>query len=85
MSDGWKDGYWKLFACPLCGGTKYVQVRVQRPSGHWYVTEFYECLSCSVMFRDPILFTKCEADTANDELRLTSVYALAPRRPPEES
>lgn len=43
MSDGWNNGRWELFRCPLCGSAKYVEVRVQRPSGQWYVTPFYQC------------------------------------------
>lgn len=78
MSQGWRNGYWETFTCPLCTSKKYVEVRVQRPSGHWYTTPFYECFSCSVMFRDPVLFTKCKADTANDELRPDAVYAVRP-------
>jgi hypothetical protein len=74
----WKNGYWELFKCPLCGSAKYVEVRVQRPSGHWYTTAFYQCFGCSTMFRDPVLFTKCKVDTANVELRPTAVYAIRP-------
>ena len=63
----WKNGRYTLFCCPLCGGSKYVEVRVQRPNGHWYTTAFYECFHCSVMFRDPVSFTRCQVDTLNDE------------------
>lgn len=82
MSHGWKDGYWELFRCPLCGSDKYVEVRVQRPSGHWYTTAFYQCFGCSVMFRDPVLFARCKADTANDDLRPHNVYAVG--HPPDD-
>ena len=81
MPNGWKDGYWELFKCPLCDGRKYVEVRVQKPNGHWYRTEFFQCFTCSVMFRDPVLFSKCMVDTANDDLRLTSVYIVRPDTP----
>jgi hypothetical protein len=55
---GWKNGRWELFRCPLCASEHYVEVRVQKPSGVWYTTAFYECLGCSVMFRDPVLFAR---------------------------
>lgn len=45
------------FRCQVCGCEKYVQVRVRRPSGDWYVTAFYECFACSVMFLDPEKFS----------------------------
>lgn len=45
------------FRCQVCGCTQYVQVRVRRPSGDWYVTAFYECFACSVMFLDPEKFS----------------------------
>ena len=83
MSQGWKNGYWALFECPLCGSKKYVEVRVQRPSGYWYTTPFYQCFTCSVMFRDPVLFTRCKIDTANDDLRPRSVYAVRPNEGPD--
>jgi hypothetical protein len=75
---GWKNGYWELFKCPLCGSSKYVEVRVQRPSGHWYTTAFYQCFSCSVMFRDPVLFSKCMVSTANDECTPAGAYIVRP-------
>lgn len=80
MSEGWKNGYWSLFTCPLCGSRKYVEVRVQRASGHWVTTPFYQCFSCSVMFRDPVLFTQCRVDRANEDLRPQAVYAVRPTR-----
>jgi transcription elongation factor Elf1 len=59
MSEGWKNGYWALFKCPLCGSTKYVEVRAKKPNGHWYTTDFYECVHCTVMFHDPVSFARC--------------------------
>jgi transcription elongation factor Elf1 len=43
MDDAWRRGIYTRFKCPLCGSRKYVQVRVQKPNGNWYVTEFYQC------------------------------------------
>src|SRR6476660_3352811 len=57
MSEGWKDGRFELFKCPLCGDSRYVEVRVQRPGGQWYVTPFLQCVGCTVMFRDPVSFS----------------------------
>lgn len=62
MSQGWdKQGHWELFKCPLCGSTKYVEVRVQRPGGNWYTTPFYKCFRCTAMFTDPLLFTRSDS------------------------
>ena len=30
---------------------------MQRPGGNWYVTPFFECFGCTVMFRDPVSFS----------------------------
>lgn len=76
----WRNGYWSLFVCPLCGSKKYVQIRVQKPSGHWYTTPFYQCFTCSVMFRDPVLFTKCEVDMLNEERTPGGAHNMAPFR-----
>ena len=40
--EGWENGRWTRFKCPLCGSTSYVQVRVQKPNGDWYLTEFFD-------------------------------------------
>lgn len=45
------------FKCPLCQGHRCDLVIVKRPDGSDYVTSFYACLTCSVMFRDPRRFT----------------------------
>jgi hypothetical protein len=67
MSEGWKNGYWEAFKCPLCRSTKYVEMRVQRPGGKWYTTPFYKCFHCSVMFHDPQLFSRCSSKEMSDE------------------
>jgi hypothetical protein len=41
------------FRCPLCRTEYYTRVRVKRANGTIYVTEFFACLGCTVMFRDP--------------------------------
>ena len=43
VAEGWKDGRFERFKCPVCGDRRYVEVRVQRPGELWYVTPFYEC------------------------------------------
>jgi predicted RNA-binding Zn-ribbon protein involved in translation (DUF1610 family) len=57
MSAGWINGRFESFECPVCGDRRYAEVRVQRLSGNWYTTPFYECFGCSVMFRDPVSFS----------------------------
>jgi hypothetical protein len=88
MSEGWKNGYWALFKCPLCGSTKYIQVRVKKPNGHWYTTEFYECCSCSVMFRDPVSFARCRVPGVEKPSESTwgsgaASYEVNPSKPSE--
>lgn len=45
------------FKCPLCQGHRCDKVIVKRPDGSDYVTSFYACVICTVMFRDPRRFT----------------------------
>ena len=68
MSEGWVNGHWAAFKCPLCGSRSYVPVRIQKANGHWYTTASYQCFHCSVVFRDPVLFTQCTSKTRNPEL-----------------
>jgi hypothetical protein len=68
MSEGWSNGRWTLFKCPLCGSRSYVQVRVQRSNGEWYTTEFFQCFDCSVMFKDPVLFSRCDSSRLDAEV-----------------
>jgi ribosomal protein S27E len=80
-TSSWKNGYWALFKCPLCGSTNYVKVRVRKPNGHWYATEFYECVHCTVMFRDPASFTKCQVDSSNTDRTPVGAHTW---KPPEQ-
>ena len=80
MSEGWKNGRWAAFKCPLCGSGQYVEVRVQKPNGHWYKTEFLQCAHCSVMFRDPVMFTQCRYDTSNIERTPGGAHTLWPSK-----
>jgi hypothetical protein len=41
------------FRCPLCATEYYTRVRVRRANGSLYTTEFFSCLGCTIMFRDP--------------------------------
>jgi hypothetical protein len=80
MSQGWENGTFSAFRCPLCGSTQYVEVRVRKPSGHWYVTEFYKCFHCSVMFKDPVLFTQCQVDMRNAERTMGGAHTTGVRQ-----
>ena len=53
----WGNDYYAAFECPLCGSNGYVRVRVKKPDGSWYTTEFYKCAGCTAMFTDPADFT----------------------------
>ncbi|MEA3195664.1 MAG: hypothetical protein QOD26_3997 [Betaproteobacteria bacterium] len=39
--------------CPLCNSTAYSRIRVQRANNQEYLTEFFECAGCTVIFRHP--------------------------------
>jgi predicted RNA-binding Zn-ribbon protein involved in translation (DUF1610 family) len=54
----WDGDRYAKFLCPLCGSDGYTRVTVKKPNGHFYVTEFYHCFGCSVMFTDPVKFTQ---------------------------
>jgi len=44
--------------CPVCNSTAYRQTLVSRPNGTAYLTEFFECAGCTLMFRHPGRFTR---------------------------
>jgi hypothetical protein len=46
------------FRCPLCRGVTCERVVVRRPNGSTYMTSFYSCTVCTVMFRDPLALTR---------------------------
>jgi len=48
------------FRCPICRSRYFSPVRVKRPDGRIYETDFFECSGCSVMFRDSMRFTQFE-------------------------
>ncbi len=55
-SDGFAEVYgWR---CPVCDATAYRQTLVNRPNGGTYLTEFYECAGCTLMFRHPGRFAR---------------------------
>jgi hypothetical protein len=80
MTDYWSNGHFKLFRCPLCGDGRYVEVRVQRPSGNWYVTPFLQCVGCTVMFRDPVSFSgsRVPNDPGTADMRPAGRYGAMP-------
>jgi hypothetical protein len=46
------------FRCPVCRSVSCERVSVKRPNGTTYVTMFYACATCTVMFLDPLAFTR---------------------------
>jgi hypothetical protein len=46
------------FRCPLCRGVSCERVIVKRPNGTAYVTAFFSCTVCTLMFRDPRALTR---------------------------
>jgi hypothetical protein len=50
----------RAFRCPVCGGGLFRSVVVPRADGSQYLTCFYECAGCSVMFIDPSAFNANE-------------------------
>jgi hypothetical protein len=47
----------QAFRCRICAGTNYERVVVTRKSGRPYITPFFACMGCSVMFGDPARFS----------------------------
>jgi hypothetical protein len=55
-SDSFSDVFgWR---CPVCNATAYRQTTVRRPNGTAYLTEFFECAGCTLMFRHPGRFAR---------------------------
>jgi hypothetical protein len=50
----------RAFRCLVCGSGYFRPIAVPRPDGSRYVTSFYECAGCSVMFLDPRAFNANE-------------------------
>jgi hypothetical protein len=50
----------RAFRCQLCGSGFFRPVVVPRSGGSHYLTSFYECAGCSVMFIDPRAFNANE-------------------------
>jgi hypothetical protein len=48
----------EYFRCPLCRSVSCERVVVRRAKAAPYMTPFYSCTTCTVMFRDPIAFTR---------------------------
>jgi len=54
------DAFSEVFGwrCPVCNSTAYRQTLVARPNGTTYLTEFFECAGCTLMFRHPGRFAR---------------------------
>ena len=63
------------FQCPICGSPSYQRVVIERRKGKRYETQFFECLGCSVMFREPELFTLSPA--LREEIERTPKSTMA--------
>lgn len=55
------------FRCPLCRGVTCERVTVKRPNGTAYVTAFFSCTVCTLMFRDPRALTRGFEDRPRNE------------------
>ena len=54
------DAFSEVFGwrCPVCNSVAYRQTLVSRPNGTAYLTEFFECAGCTLMFRHPGRLTR---------------------------
>jgi hypothetical protein len=59
------------FRCPICDFDAYCRVVVIRPNHSRYVTSFYKCGGCQVMFANPKTFSAAE-DAARTRPRRTT-------------
>jgi hypothetical protein len=57
------------FNCPLCGSNNCRFVGIRRPNGTYFVTEFFQCAGCSVMFTNPAEFSRLTRDTFTGKWR----------------
>ncbi len=57
----------RAFRCQLCGGGFFRPVVVPRADGSRYLTSFYECAGCSVVFIDPHAFNANEPGPPRSE------------------
>jgi hypothetical protein len=57
----------RAFRCQLCGGGFFRPVVVPRADGSRYLTSFYECAGCSVVFIDPHAFNANEPGPPQSE------------------
>lgn len=55
------------FRCPICSHINFKDVVVPRGEGY-YRTAFFECCTCSVMFRNPEKFSIDRDEKAKREL-----------------
>ena len=46
------------FLCPICGCEAYQKVWVTGRNGRPVETDAWQCLRCTVMFREPMRFSK---------------------------
>lgn len=67
----------EYFRCPVCKSVSCERVVIRRPNGTTYVTMFYSCTTCTVMFLDPLAFTR----GYEDRPRQTSRKAVEPPYP----
>jgi hypothetical protein len=51
------------FQCPLCGSNNCKFVTFERKNGTRYVSELFQCAGCSVLFADPLAFSRLVKDT----------------------
>jgi hypothetical protein len=71
------SGQWR---CRICDFNRYYQVSVLRKDGSRYLTSFYACSRCSVMFLNPAQWNADGSAPAGIEAPPTVVTALRRRR-----
>jgi hypothetical protein len=71
------SGQWR---CRICNFDRYHQVSVPRKNGALYLTSFYACSKCSVMFLNPAQWSADSSAPANVEAPPTVIIPLRKRR-----
>ena len=64
------------FRCPLCRSVKYERIVVKGRTGSSFVTEFFRCGTCTVMFTNPLAFTRGYEDRPMTVKRRSNVTAF---------
>jgi len=62
--------------CPICNGTVFQPVLVNRPDGSQSKTRFFYCVNCTIVCLDPIALTRAFEDRPSRSRSVSSSPAI---------